>query len=466
MRRFLVWLAVGGLVALSGGSASLAAQGFSVNEHSTCAMARAGTGVASPCPDGSALFYNPAGLALMPRGKTTIAAGVTLIAPRGNFTSDVGVKTDLKDDVIPVPVFYLTHGFSDHVAAGVGLFAPYGLRTAWPATSEASFLGERSEIRALYLQPTLSAGFADNRVLVGAGFDVNFLHVNLRQRIDLASTPLPPPAPAGAFFANLGIPAGTAFADADLTGNGTGVGYHVGIIIKPSDRVSLGVRYLSRQKVTIDGGKVNFSPVSTGITLAAGNPFGVPAGTSLDAVVAPQFAAGALLSDQDAKTALRMPEQWVFGVAVKPATKLTLLADVQLQHWVVFDTLTIDFELAPTEILPENFENTTAWRFGAEYQITPRTAIRGGYLLHDGAEPKGSVTPNLPEGDRSEFTVGFGTRIGRKLGLDLAFQWIDQGDRRGRTVPYRNPFTNQINADNGLFEFHAPLFGATISYDF
>ena len=60
MRRCHVWLALGGLVALAGAPVVLHAQGFSVNEHGSCAMGRAGTGVAAPCDDGSAMFFNPA----------------------------------------------------------------------------------------------------------------------------------------------------------------------------------------------------------------------------------------------------------------------------------------------------------------------------------------------------------------------------------------------------------------------
>src|SRR2546430_1300833 len=41
----------------------LGAQGFGIYEQGTCAMGRAGAGVAAPCSDGSAMFFNPAGLA-------------------------------------------------------------------------------------------------------------------------------------------------------------------------------------------------------------------------------------------------------------------------------------------------------------------------------------------------------------------------------------------------------------------
>src|SRR5437879_1201387 len=48
---------------LVAGSAPASAQGFSVYEQGACAMGRAGAGVAAPCEDGSAIFFNPAGLA-------------------------------------------------------------------------------------------------------------------------------------------------------------------------------------------------------------------------------------------------------------------------------------------------------------------------------------------------------------------------------------------------------------------
>ncbi len=63
-----------------------AAQGFGVYEHGTCVMARAGTGVASACPDGSAIFFNPAGIAGM-QG-ITVSGGTTLIIAQSTFTDE------------------------------------------------------------------------------------------------------------------------------------------------------------------------------------------------------------------------------------------------------------------------------------------------------------------------------------------------------------------------------------------
>jgi long-chain fatty acid transport protein len=438
---------------------SLAAQGFGVYEHSTCAMGRAGTAVAAPCADGSAIFFNPAGVASTAKGHTTISAGGTGIAPRGGFTDDAtGLKSTLNNKVYPVPAVYIVHGFTDNVAAGIGLFAPYGLTTDWPTGSQGRYLGYKSVIRAIYLQPTVAVNLG-KMVQLGAGFDLNFFHVQLRQRVDLSTQQLPAPAPLGATFANLGIPTGTDFADVNLTGNATGVGYHLGAIFKPTERVSLGLRFLSRQKVKMDNGTAAISAVSTGITLAAGNPFGVPAGTPLDLVLAGQFTGNGPLQNQSARTGVRMPEQLVGGIMVEPIDRLKLLFDVSWVNWKVFDTLSIITANLPATNLPENFGATTAWRYGAEYEVSPSTVIRAGYLFHNAAEPKGSVTPNLPEGSRSEFTVGIGANLGSGLHGDLAYQYINQQDRRGRTVPFGQP-------DNGLFNFKANLFGAMLTYSF
>ena len=78
MRRFQVWIAAVVVTAVLVMPRSVEAQGFSVNEQGSCAMGRGGTGVASPCADGSAIFYNPAGL-ILPNGKGVVSGGATFI---------------------------------------------------------------------------------------------------------------------------------------------------------------------------------------------------------------------------------------------------------------------------------------------------------------------------------------------------------------------------------------------------
>src|SRR5881296_4210824 len=96
------------LVLCAGVPTLLSAQGFGIYEQGTCAMGRAGTGVAAPCSDGSAMFFNPAGLAGLTGGRVTV--GVTLLDVRGGFTGDLARQTtDLDDPLLAIPQAYVSY---------------------------------------------------------------------------------------------------------------------------------------------------------------------------------------------------------------------------------------------------------------------------------------------------------------------------------------------------------------------
>jgi long-chain fatty acid transport protein len=440
-----------------------AGQGFGVYEQGACVMGRAGTGVARACADGSAIYFNPANLVATP---DVISVGGTLIAPRGGFTNDLtGIRGDLEENLHPVPNLYLVKGLPlrgslDRLALGVGVFVPFGLTTEWPTTFEGRYLGYKSVIRAVYVQPTAAVRIL-GRVAVGAGLDLNFAHVQLRQRVDLSTQAAAP----GVTFANLGIPSGTDFADADLSASATHAGLHVGASARLAEGLDVGIRYMSRQSVGFDDGTVRITQVPTGLVVPASLP-GIPAGTPVDALLAPQFGAGGPLTAQSAATRIRLPDQLVFGIAYAPIERARLLADAQWSHWAVFDRVPITFEKLPAQTLRQDNRDVWDLRFGAEYDVSRSVTLRGGWYTHRAAAPDYAVIPNLPEGGRSSLTVGIGTRVGRGLRVDAAYQYIDQADRRGRTVPLDTTVTPLVSQNNGLYTFRAHLFGATFSYAF
>ena len=160
-----------------------------------------------------------------------------------------------------------------------------------------------------------------------------------------------------------------------------------------------------------------------------------------------------------------MPAQLVLGLAWRPIDRARLLFDWQFTDWRVFDTLSIELENLGTTDLPQDFQRAYGYRLGAEYDVTPETMLRAGFYTHNGAAPPQTVTPNLPEGGRTSFTVGLGHRLANGLGIDVAYQRISQPDRRGRTREL-DPDLAPAENTNGLYSFSAHLFGATLSYTF
>ena len=462
MRRNAVRSIALALTAVTIAVSSAGAQGFGVYEHDACAMGRAGTGVANPCDNATALFFNPAAL-VNPNAPSRwqLSVGGTLIAPRFTYRDSVrGTDISGTANNIPVPNFYITRQFSPRVAGGVGVFAPYGLVSEWETDFEGRFLGYRSDLKTIYIQPTVAVRFND-KLSLGVGLD--FIHsiVDLKQRVDLSTQAAAP----GVTFASLGIPSGTDFADAHIHGSSNSATLHFGIQVRPMSRVTFGARYLMRSLADIQG-EATFTQVSTGIILPAGNPLGRPEGTPLDSVVAPQFRSTGALRTQHGSARINLPDQLVAGVAVRPTDRLQILGDIQWVHWKKFRQIPLAFEVLPARVLVQDYEDTFGYRLGLEYQLTPSIMLRAGALKHDAAAPPQTVTPLLPEAERAEMTLGGSFRVRPNMTIHAAYQKIWQADRRGRVVEptVRGPAGAAVNT--GLYGGSANLFGASLAWWF
>lgn len=445
-----------------------AAQGFGIYEHGTCTMARAGAAVAEPCDDGSAMFFNPAGLTST--DGLTISAGGTLISAFGDFTADAdGEEFDLDNDPIPVPHGFVAYGVDDRLAVGLGVFVPYGLETKWPSDRatgfEGRFDGYDNSLQSIYVQPTV-AYRPTEWLSLGAGLDVVVSTVELNRRLDLSRQAIPG---AGVTFGELGIPPRTDFADANLDADpSTGVGGNFGVQVRATEQLTFGARYTTQ--VTIDyEGDAGFEQVSTGLVVPTDLELDgttIPAGTPWDQVVAPLFQPGGTLGDQAVSTSITMPDQLVAGVAVRPDERLLLEVDWQWVDWSDFDRIVIDLERAPDTERIQNYEDTHGVRIGGEYDLDRTFDLRAGYLLHGAAAPDETVTPLLPEARRNEFTVGLGVQVTPVVSVDASYQHIAQDDRRGRVAnpPPGEAPTTSLNS--GLYGFGAHLFATTVTLDF
>src|ERR1700752_609921 len=371
MRRSVLLLLAGASSLVAAPPRMLGAQGFGVYEHNSCAMGRAGVTEARPCADGSAIFFNPAGLAGLPG--TRISGGVTAIAAKGGFTDDfLNHRTDLDNPTIPVPNAYFTYQANEKLTLGLGAYAPYGLETKWPTAGfEGRFMGYNTDIRSIYIQPTMGYQVSPS-LKIGIGVAYITSRLELHQRQDLSGRAIPAalavPAglPAGTTFGMVGVPKLTDFADATLEATGTGYAVNFGAIVKVSDRLSIGGHWLTRKHITYDGDAV-FEPVATNLVLPVGiGP--LPAGTPVDAVLGPQFGAGGALEDGPVSTTIVMPPQGTLGFAYKITDSWSFMADWQYVVWGWFSDVDIDFENPATPDLalhPSN-RDTHGARFVTE----------------------------------------------------------------------------------------------------
>jgi len=424
------------------------AQGYGVYEQSACAMARGGAAVARPCDDGSAIFFNPAALAVE-RDGTRLSVGGTLIGARGDFTTfDGRVSTPMVKNWVPVPAAYYARPTGDRLSLGFGLFVPYGLTTEWPLDFEGRFVSYKTSLQMAYAQPTIAFKINDH-LAVGGGPDLVFSTLELNQRVDLAVQSLAP----GITFAQIGVPPSTDFANIKISGSDVTLAAHVGVLVRVNDTVSFGARFLTRHTISQDDLTLESQQIATGLRTPVPLP-NIPQGTPIDTLIAPLFNAGGRLANQEAATELTVPDQFVAGVAIEPTTNLTLLADYQFTTWSVFKTLAFTTTNGLSEVVVKNFRNTSGVRVGLDYRATDRLAIRAGFVAHQAAAPDGSVTPDLPEGARQEYAAGLGARLNDRFSVDAAYQFIHQETRNGRTL--------LSGPDTGTYAFHGNLFGVSL----
>lgn len=439
----------------------LSGQGSSVYNQSACASARAGATIAAPCEDASSVYYNPALLSLMP---STGSLGFSAIYNTGSFTYDTTGVVVERDAAVPiVPQAYVSYRFGpdDRLAAGLGFWAPYGLGLEWPREFEGRFISWKSELRGLYLQPTLSYQLIPGKLALGAGPQLVFGGIELNQHID---------APvANDTLASLGIALGTDIASAKLAGSGRGIGGQIGVYYQVTRRFALGARYMLPVKVELEGSADFEQILNPHIILRIPDETGTTVSVPLDARLAPLFAAGGRLEDQDVKSGLTFPPQAVVGLRFDATPGLSLSGDYQWTGWSTFDRIVADFSGgAPQLELQLDYVDAHTFRTGLEYELSPRLEARGGFVYNSAASPEETVTPILPESERQLYGIGLGYAMGA-LRADVYYNYINQADRRGRVRSELPPSIVDEGIERlnvGVYSSTAHLMGLTLSYVF
>lgn len=396
-KRILLFTA---LVAMVIAPAQLFASGFGYYEHGTKATSLGGAFVAM-ADDASAIYYNPAGLAFQ-KG-TSVMAGFHPVKP--NSTATLGsISTDTTTPWKPPFAAYVSGGITDSIRYGFGVFVPYGLEVKWPDAWIGNQISYRSFLSSYYFRPVIAIKVNDNFAIAG-GIDFVYSKVELSRLNRVSINPLLP----------------TASIDADIAGDGTGVGFNLGALWKVNDQFSLGVKYQHEVEIDYEG-TVDFTPTATGVAL-------------VDGLIAANF------TDQDVTTSITMPAEFVIGLSFKASEDLTFNADMQWTKWSVYDELQIAFD-NPTFNFGDvnNWDDSWMFRIGGEYWMNQEFALRAGYIRDTNPSPDNTVKPLLPDSDRNEVTFGLGYDTkesccwGRTT-LDFAIQYI-LFEERTSTYPF------------------------------
>lgn len=403
------------LVALLFVAANAHGAGFGLNEHGARAMGMAGAYTAiADAPE--TIFFNPAGIATL--SGLQLEAGVTLIAPAMSYTGPMpGTNTQVSVDGVKhlffLPNFHGSYRVHDRFAVGFGLYVPYGLTTEWDKTINVNGtqvgwwgrgISQKIGLQTVYLNPTIAAKLHP-RIFLGAGLTITKAAVDLNRAVTLSANPADD-------------------IDIRLAADTWGVGATAGLLVKVlPELLNAGFTFRSGTNLTFSG---------NGAFQKNGSGAEVPAGLRTQ------------LTDGPVEAKLNLPNVFSFGLAAFPAKPLTIGFGFDVIMWSSYDKLEITFKenAALSSSEPKLWNNTICVRIGAEYRVLPQLPLRVGFIFDQAPPPPSTLGPDLPDGDRYEFTLGGGYEF-KGFRVDLAYQFLTSGKiRNAETAPLPGEYTS------------------------
>lgn len=353
-----------------GATSTVFALGFRTPDQDARATGQAEAFTAQ-ADDASAIYYNPAGLTQVEG--THFSFGGFLWMPSYRFDGVAG------SEEMNTPAF-LPHlfGVSDFGMKkwrfGIGINNSFGTSVDWGDSSSLRFLVTEARLNVINIAPTVAYEINEH-LSVGAGLNVYRGEAKLKRRVQFA------PLPEGEF---------------EFKGDGIALGTTVGLLWKINEQHAVGVTYRSPFSIDFKGDAQvrNKSPL-------------VP----LD------------LGPSDTSAVIEFPQIVIVGYAFRPVKNLKLEMDVEWTNW---DTLNeVKFRSSNSNFdsqIPFNWKDSLSCKFGVEYNLTEKWAIRGGYAFWENTVPGNTFSPLVPDSNLHSFTTGIGyTTV--HWGVDLAYQY-------------------------------------------
>jgi len=413
---------VAGMLVVGAGLAQAA--GFSIYEANSKATAL-GCAFTATADDGSAVFYNVAGLSFIAGSRVELNA--VDVQPKFQFTgklnkTDVTTSWESKDQTFIVPGAYFTYNPGNKLAFGVGVYAPFGLGVAWDKGDE--WIGRQAShdvsIETVYVTPAASFLITDQLAL-GAGVDI--AHQNLK----LHRYTLEPQFGENAIETTI---------DGSSEINLTPV---FGLMYRPNEKLSIGANYHFKKEMKFEGGDATLEPVAPG-----DDPWG-------NALV------GALGKDQKLNSDLNLPDMLQLGIAYRFTPAFRAEFNYVRFGWGTFESLALDFENdALDQEIHFNYEDSWQIRFGFDYAMNEKWNLMAGYVHDRTPQPLESVSPILPDTDRNDYSAGILFRTG-KWELNASYMYVKNNERTN--IENGEPVRNSTTYPFGTYKAHAHLFG-------
>lgn len=387
--------------------------GFGLAIQSGSGTGNAFSGGAAVVEDASVVWFNPAGMSFLPQGKQ-VSFGLTAVKTSHKFQNEAstGAFATGGDGGNGggwgyIPNGYFAMDIDPKWSFGIGVNAPFGLKTNYDIGWQGQFVALKSKVESININPAVSYKASDT-VSIGAGVSVQKLKAELTSFV----------GPGGI---------------ADLKADDTGFGFNLGVMVQATPRTRFGASYRSSIKYDLEG--------TATFSLA-------PAGNS------------------NAEADLRVPDSASVSVFHDTGSKWELMGDITWTKWSTLQQLTVTRTSGPasgTTITTIPFDWDDTWRFGigANYKLNGQTKIRLGVAYDETPTNDTTRTPRLPGQERTWVAFGVQYKPSKAGALELGYahEFI-------KDASVNNTVSGVPGALVGKFENKADIFSVQYSHSF
>ncbi len=337
--------------------------------------------------DASALHYNPAGLALQ-RKSSILLGGELIIAPR-TYTPEFADPAICENDprrcepqspadrpnVVPTLGYtnrLSSRGVPSRLALGVGVWNTFGGELHYDKMEDRN-------------QPVLDmVRDAVIEVVPGVAYEVNdFLAIGAAFRLGIG------------LFA---VDATAKPADGSFSAFGVGAGGTLGIMIRPSKSLNIGLVYRTALTVSTTGSgelQLDMTP-------------GAPA-TPVD-----------VAHDQN------WPQSASIGLAYRLTPRLRLATQLDWTDWSHVEKIVVRFpgRAALDQVYDEDWADNFAAHVGGELTVSRSVDVRAGYTYDSAAVPERTIERQYLDAPKHAVGLGAGFQLSRRWRVDTAFELI------------------------------------------
>ncbi|MGA2242367.1 MAG: outer membrane protein transport protein [Verrucomicrobiota bacterium] len=353
------------------------ANGLRLPDQDAFATAR-GEAFVATADNPSAIYYNPAGITQL--GGNNLRGGLYGIYLDQKYSPPDGVDNSGQtyhnsDNLAAVPQVFYTYVPEDFpLSFGLGVYAPYGGKTSWPQDTGFRAVALNGKLTYVTINPVMAWRILPS-LSIAAGPMVNYVDMYLEQGMQ----------------GNVSPPNYFRF-----TGNGWSVGYNLGALWQPIEKISLGATFRSPAKVTLDGQtEVQLRPPS---------------------------------AQSPAQMDLTFPLNAALGISYRPTPKWNIEFDADYTDWSSFGSTTIyqanPPRAAPHPDNPVTFDWQPSWiyEFGVTRYFNGGWHASAGVVYNENSVPNAFYTPLVADMDRFFFSAGAGY-LGKHFNFDIAYQF-------------------------------------------